>query len=81
MTDTSATSDIPKRDTNQQSSADTDSEAEDVFHDARFPAEEEAVSCKPLTRPTLIHAVCGMLTQVFTIASPKSISDNQIGSK
>ncbi|OJJ88267.1 uncharacterized protein ASPGLDRAFT_116451 [Aspergillus glaucus CBS 516.65] len=42
MTDTSATSSIPKKDTNQQSSADSDSEAEDIFHDARFPAEEES---------------------------------------
>ncbi|ODM20163.1 hypothetical protein SI65_05151 [Aspergillus cristatus] len=42
MMDTSATSSIPKKDTNQQYSADTDSEAEDIFHDARFPAEEEA---------------------------------------
>lgn len=66
MTDTSATSGIPKKDTNQQYSADNDSEEEDIFHDARFPAEEEAVSCKPLTRPTPIHAVRRVLTHKFS---------------
>jgi hypothetical protein len=29
----------------QKSDHGSDSESEDVFHDARFPAEEEAVSC------------------------------------
>lgn len=28
----------------QKSGPESDSESEDVFHDARFPAEEEAVS-------------------------------------
>lgn len=29
----------------QKADPGSDSESEDVFHDARFPAEEEAVSC------------------------------------
>lgn len=40
--------DIPKKDA-KKPSEDSDSEAEDVFHDARFPAEEEAVSVQPLS--------------------------------
>lgn len=44
MANDRATSSIPKKDTDPSAPADSDSEAEDVFHDARFPADEEAVS-------------------------------------
>lgn len=52
-----------------------DSGDEDVFHDAHFPAEEEAVSCIG------VHAYdrsC-MLTSIFlAIATPKRSPRNQI---
>lgn len=47
MTSDTATSNIPEKDTNQTAPSDSDSEREDIFHDARFPAKEEAVSCFP----------------------------------
>lgn len=52
MTSNTTPTNDPKTDTDKPASADSDSEAEDVFHDARFPAEEEAVS--PPTPPTLL---------------------------
>lgn len=52
MTSNTTPASDPKKDTDKPASADSDSEAEDVFHDARFPAEEEAVSCLP---PTLSY--------------------------
>ena len=50
MTGDTASSNIPQKNPDKSASADNDSdnEAEDIFHDARFPAEEEAVSCSPL---------------------------------
>ena len=44
MANDRGTSSIPQKDTDNAAPADSDSEAEDVFHDARFPADEEAVS-------------------------------------
>jgi hypothetical protein len=46
----------------QKSDPGSDSESEDVFHDARFPAEEEAVSCRlPLSQEIVADAHIGHL--------------------
>lgn len=47
MTRYTASSKSPEKNPDKSASAenDSDNETEDVFHDARFPAEEEAVSC------------------------------------
>lgn len=58
MTSNTTPASDPKKDTDKPASADSDSEAEDIFHDARFPAEEEAVSC---FQPPPCH-----ILQVFT---------------
>lgn len=47
MTSNTTPASDSKKDTDRPASDDSDSETEDVFHDARFPAEEEAVSCLP----------------------------------
>lgn len=49
MAGDTASSNAPERDPDKSAPADNDSdnEAEDIFHDARFPAEEEAVNCPP----------------------------------
>jgi hypothetical protein len=49
-----------------------DSGDEDVFHDAHFPAEEEAVS------PVIVrHDWSYMLTAIFTTATPEGIPGDQ----
>ena len=40
-----------KKGVNPTLPVDSDTEDEDVFHDARFPADEEAVSTPPLLLP------------------------------
>lgn len=74
MAKDSATSNVPKKDTDKSAAADSDSEAEDVFHDARFPADEEAVSyVAPLTT-ALSSSFTEKLTPGTMTATSKRVS-------
>lgn len=49
-----------KSDAPRAGPTDNESEDEDVFHDARFPADEEAVSCKTYNpcSPHIMRRTC-----------------------
>lgn len=62
------------QDPKNRPAADNESEDEDVFHDARFPAEEEAVSSITGSWRALssTYANSGYLTETFErVACPK----------
>jgi hypothetical protein len=65
-------SDAPERDPKNGHDDADDSGDEDVFHDAHFPAEEEAVSRSAFVCLTLLANV------MFAIATPERIPGNQI---
>lgn len=74
----SSPSNAPEREGNDAPNDADDSGDEDVFHDAHFPAEEEAVSCNGVQA----HDRSRMLTPIFlAIATPERSPRNQIRSK